>query len=278
MCDNHFHLIYLKLKTLNKIAMNKTLIIFILTFRSVLATAQILPLPPIPPPPPVEPNNKSELNRQDNENSLISKPIQFEIPLDASMDKSSSYYFKKIETLLAQLDSIITPEQIISFTKFKIAQNEVNPSYLDSLATKAYAQIESNDYEKALKTAKILLADCPNSISGHKEASLAYKRLGQDHLSTLHFSMMVKIITSVYKYGDGSYDYPFIINHFFEGVSIYEVAIRCLPRKTALMLDNQNRLLGAYNGCSVILYSELSHWKPTLNGQRYIKESEIKQD
>ena len=82
----------------------------------------------------------------------------------------------------------------------------------------------------------------------------------------------------MFLYADGTYEFPFIVNNFFEGISIYEAAFQCKPSKVALMLDKTDRLLGAYNCYSsrhdeiYIRYSELSHWKKDLKKEDYIIE------
>ncbi len=203
---------------------------------------------------------------------------KFSIALSASTDPASEYYYKSVENKLNRLDTTVTAEQIISYTKYRVQTAHTNPSLLDSLATKMYKLNEAKKYKDAISKAKALLSLSPNNISGHKEIALAYKQLGNDSLSGLHFGMLVKVLSSVFKYGDGSYDYPFLINNFFEGISIYEAAFRCNPDKTALMLDKNKRLLGAYNGYSramdeiLIRYAELSHWKPFLKKEDYIVE------
>lgn len=203
---------------------------------------------------------------------------KFDISISASTDTKSIYYFKTVEDKLSKLDTTITAEQIISLTKYNIFKNQISPNFLDSLAGQTYLLNEDKKYDEAIMKAKIILAQSPNNITGHKEISLAYKRVGKDSLSNLHFSMLVKIITSVFKYGDGTYDYPFLVNNFFEGISIYEAAFRCKPKKMTVMLDKKNRLLGAYNGYSsamdeiLIRYSELTHWKSQLKEGDYRKE------
>ena len=93
-----------------------------------------------------------------------------------------------------------------------------------------------------------------------------------------NFSMLIKIVSSILKYSDGSYDLPFVLNIFFEGIAIYEVVFDCNPRKRVLMLDQYGRLLGSYNGYSskydeiIISYSDLTHWLPYLKEDDYIKE------
>lgn len=204
----------------------------------------------------------------------------FSIALSASEDTASPYYYKHVETRLNQLDTSVTAEQIISYTRYKVLTARIDPRVLDELAEKLYQLNEEKKFTEAINKAKALLLLSPNNISGHKEISLAYKKIGKDRLSGLHFAMMVKVITSVFKYGDGSYEYPYLINNFFEGISIYEAAFRCKPNKTVLMLDKRERLLGAYNGYSssldeiLIRYANLTHWKARLKKEDYIKEED----
>ncbi|MCX8525679.1 DUF4919 domain-containing protein [Chryseobacterium formosus] len=234
----------------------------------------------IPPPPP-EPPAKEKIN-SDKSSSLrmYGEEVQavfpkFNIPLSLSNDKKSIYYFKNVEEKIIQLDSTVTAEQIISLTKFNISKNNIDPTLLDSLANRTYKLNEEKNYTDAIKTAQILLKKSPNNITGHKEISLAYKKIGEENLSAKHLGMMSKIITSIFKYGDGNSENPFLINNFFEGFSIYEAAYRCKPKKVTLILDKKQRLLGAYNGYSaamdqiLIKYSELSHWKPQLKEGDY---------
>lgn len=258
--------------------MKRTYLFFTFIFVSILSFGQKPPLPPKPPKQEKSSQkNNSNSYRMYGEQAKVVLP-KFSIPISSSTDASSIYYFKTVENKLAQLDSTITAEQIVSLTKFNIFKNEINPKLLDSLANKAYKLNEENNYDEAIKTAQLILDKSPNNITGHKEIGLAYKRIGKDDLANKHFGMMVKIISSVFKYGDGTYEYPFLINNFFEGISIYEAAFRCNPRKITLMLDKQDRLLGAYNGYSsamdeiLIRYSELTHWKSQLKKGDYIEE------
>lgn len=257
--------------------MHKFYITNIFLFFTLLTFGQKAPLPPKPPLQEKVSNNNGNSLRMYGEQVKTILP-KFDIPLSASTDINSIYYFKTIEDKLIQLDTTITSEQIISFTKFNISQNQINPNLLDSLANKTYKQVEEQNYSEAIKTAKLILSKNPNNITGHKEISLAYKRMGKDSISNLHFLMMKKIIMSVFKYSDGTYEYPFLINNFFEGISIYEAVYRCKPKKVTLMLDKKDRLLGAYNGYSsamdeiLIRYSELSHWKSKLKSDEYIIE------
>lgn len=243
-----------------------------------LMFSQKAPLPPLPP-------KQKSTGKINTTNSLrmygeeVKKIFPaFTVPLSASEDEHSIYYFKTIEEKLIKLDSTISAEQIISLTKFKISKNQIDPDLLDSLANKMYKQNEEKKYSEAIETAKIMLDKSPNNITGHKEISLAYKRMGNDKLSSLYFGMLVKILTSVFKYGDGTGDFPFLVNNFFEGISIYEAAFRCKPNKITLILDKRERLLGAYNCYSsamdqiLIRYSELTHWKPRLQKGDYTEE------
>ncbi|HEX7869440.1 MAG TPA: hypothetical protein VF455_04935 [Chryseobacterium sp.] len=95
---------------------------------------------------------------------------------------TSIYYFKNVEEKLLQLDSTVTAEQIISLTKFNISKNNVDPTLLDSLANRTYKLNEEKNYTEAIKTAQILLKKSPN-ITGHKEISLAYKKIGRKSFS-----------------------------------------------------------------------------------------------
>ena len=203
---------------------------------------------------------------------------EFSIALSVSEDPTSEYYYKSVEDKLNKLDTTVTAEQIVSYTRYKMLTVQINPVILDSLAGRSYTLNEEKKFLNAIAKAKDLLSLSPNNISGHKEIAFAYNRIGNDSLSGLHFAMMVKVISSVFKYGDGTYEHPFLINNFFEGISIYEAAFRCKPNKTVLMLDKRKRLLGAYNGYSsamdeiLIRYAELSHWKSLLRKEDYIVE------
>lgn len=256
----------------------KSTYILLLIFVSNLTFGQKIPKPPKPPK-----QEKSSQKNNGNSYRMYGKQAKvvvpkFGIPIASSTDVNSLYYFKTVEEKLIQLDTTITAEQIISLTKYKISKNEIQPNFLDSLANQAYKQNEEKKYDEAIATAKIILVQSPNNSTGHKEIALAYNRIGNDSLSKLHFSMLVKIIKSVFKYGDGSYEYPFLVNNFFEEISIYEAAFKCRPNKMVVLLDKQNRLLGAYNGYSstldeiLIRYSELTHWKPQLKEGDYIEE------
>lgn len=237
-------------------------------------------LPP-PPPGPRDGNNgvKKEMSSLKIYGEKIKKVLpKFNVLLSESSDSHSIYYYKTIEKKLIELDSTLTEEQIVSFTKFNISENKINPTLLDSLANKAYKLNDEKNYREVVKTANLILEKSANNITAHKELSLAYKHLGKDELSKKHLGMMAKIISSVFKYSDGSYESPFLINNFFEGISIYEAKFRCKPKKITLMLDKKGRILGAYNGYSsywdeiFIRYSELSHWKPQLKEGDYREE------
>ena len=261
--------------------MNKIQITTIFLLLANLTFGQKAPLLPKPHKPPRQEKttnaNKVDSQKMYGEQVKTILP-KFEIPLSASTDIKSIYYFKTVEEKLTKLDTTITAEQIISLTKYNISKNQIDTKFLDSLANKAYKLNEEQNYSNAIKTAQLILNQSPNNITGHKEIGLAYKKIGKDSLSNLHFSMLVKTIMSVFKYGDGTYDYPFLVNNFFEGISIYEAAFRCKPNKMTLMLDKKNRLLGAYNGYSssmdeiLIRYSDLTHWKSQLKKGDYIEE------
>jgi len=261
--------------------MKKSYTLSLLLLLTHLTFGQKAPLPPKPPKPP-----KQEKNSEKNDSfsfRMYGEPVKrilpkFEIPLSSSTNTESIYYFKTIENKLVQLDSTITAEQIISITKFNSFNTITDPKLLDSLANKAYKLNDEKNYTEAIKTAQLILDKCPNNITGHKEISLAYRRIGNDNLADKHFGMMTKIISSVFKYSDGTYDSPFLINNFFEGISIYEAAFRCKPNKATLIADKQGRLLGAYNGYSssmdeiLIRYADLTHWKSRLKKGDYIEE------
>ncbi|MCT2407779.1 DUF4919 domain-containing protein [Chryseobacterium antibioticum] len=209
-------------------------------------------------------NNKAEAPK-----STIPK---FKISIDESTRKNSIYYFKNIEAQIAKLDTLLTEEQIISLTKYKIHTNAIHPKYLDSLANKAYQLNENKNYSEAIETAKKILIQSPNNITAHKELSYAYKRLDQNNASQLHFSMMVKIINSVLKYGDGSRQAPYILNNFFEGLSVYEAKFGCFPKKVTLLLTTEKKLLGGYDCFHIMRFSDLTHWLPSLEKEDYKTE------
>lgn len=60
----------------------------------------------------------------------------FDISIDESKDINSIYYFKHVDDFLIKLDTVVTAEQIIGLTRYKIYSNIINPTYLDSLAKK----------------------------------------------------------------------------------------------------------------------------------------------
>ena len=200
------------------------------------------------------------------------------ITLKQCLDSNSIFYYKKIEQKFIENDTNITAEQVLSLTKYYVFTKKQNLLLLDSLSTKIYKLNESKQYEEAITISMLLLNICPNNLTGHKEIALAYKKTGNDSLSQKHFQVMVKLLGSIFKYGDGHYDYPFIINNFFEGISIYESAFRTRPSKTALMLSKNQRLLGSYYAYSsavdnyLIRYSDLTHWKSNLKKSDYIIE------
>lgn len=127
---------------------------------------------------------------------------KFPIALEESTNKNSIYYFKSIEERIIKFDTLISEEQLISLTKYKIHSNTINPTYLDSLATKVYKLNEDKKYREAIELAKELLIQSPNNLTGQKEISYAYKHIGNTDLANKHFVMMVKIIKSILKYSD----------------------------------------------------------------------------
>lgn len=208
---------------------------------------------------------------EDNSSSDITKNNipEFKISIDETTNVNSVYYFKKVESLLSTLDTLVSAEQIIMYTKYKIHSNSINPTKLDSLANKAYSLNESKNYDEAIITCKQILDQSPNNISGHKEIAYAYKHLGNADLSNLHFLMMVKIINSVFKYGNGTRQVPYVLNNFFEGLSIYEAKFGCFPRKVRLILTKEKILLGGYDCYHIMRFSNLTHWLPLLKKDDY---------
>lgn len=251
---------------------------------------------PLPPPPPKKANksdkiavdfattkdkkektkNKSgkeevlEVTSNNYDNGETNNVIpEFSISVSESTDRKSIYYYKNVEALLLKLDTLVSAEQIISLTKYKIESNTINPTYLDSLASKAYKLNENKQYDEAITVAQEILNQSPNNISGHKEISFAYKHLGNDNLSNLHFLMMVKIINSVFKYGDGTRQKPYILNNFFEGLSIYEAKFGCFPKRVRLILTTEKKLLGGYDCFHIMRFANLTHWLPLLKKDDY---------
>lgn len=251
---------------------------------------------PPPPPPPSEKVNKADVIYGDysqsskketiktsgNKAKIIevtkdnySDPVvknsvsEFKIPSNEWTNVNSIYYFKNVQNLLAKLDTLVSAEQIISLTKYKVKSNTLNPTYLDSLARKAYKLNEDKKYDEAIVVAKEILNQSPNNITGHKEMSFAYKYLGNENLSNRHFLVMVKILNSVLKYGDGSRENPYILNNFFEGLSIYEAKFGCYPRKVTLILTKEKKLLGGYDCYHIMRFSDLTHWLPLLKKDDY---------
>lgn len=248
--------------------------------------------PPPPPPPPKKFTSKDKIsgdysqnntkqkekpvkiveakkNAEPSENKETFVPI-FKIPVEESSNANSIYYYKKVEDLLTKLDTaMISAEQIISLTKYKIHSNAINAGYLDSLATKAYKLNEEKNYQEAINAAKQILDQSPNNITAYKESAYAYKRLGNNELEKAYFAMMVKIITSVFKYGDGSRSRPYILNNFFEGLSIYEAKFQCLPKKTRLILTTEKKLIAGYDCFHIMRFADLNHWLPSLKEGDY---------
>jgi hypothetical protein len=207
----------------------------------------------------------------DNFNDEVTKKSipEFKISIDESTDIKSIYYFKNVESLLSKLDTLVSAEQIISLTKYKIHSKTINPTYLDNLASKAYKLNEAKKYIEAIDVCKEILKQSPNNITGHKESAYAYKRLENMDMANQHFLMMVKIIQSVFKYGDGSRNKPFILNNFYEGLSIYEAKFGCFPSKTRLILTSEKMLLGGYDCFHIMRFSNLTHWFPMLKDGDY---------
>lgn len=270
---------------------NKKYFVLFICFLVNVAFAQA----PLPPPPPKKNTKAKDLiygdpsntdNKKDKKSTAKAKEIKspveaykehiqksiqsFSVSIAESTNPSSIYYYKNVETLLQKLDTAaITPAQIISLTKYKIHSNSINPTFLDSLARKVYKLNEEKNYNEAISTAKEILKQSPNNITGHKELSYAYKRLGNEELANRYFEMMVKIITSVFRYGEGSRKTPYIVNNFFEGLSIYEAKFGCLPSKTRLILTSEKVLLGGYDCFHIMRFANLTHWFPMLKEGDY---------
>lgn len=213
---------------------------------------------------------------QEKSKTIIVNIPKFEIPLSESSNINSIYFYKNIEDKLTKQDTTITYEQIISLTKYNISKNNLQTKYLDSLYNVAYKLNEKKKYSKSIEVSRKILKQRTNNISAIKEISFAYKKLGNEKLANSYYSILVKIIKAIFKYGDGSFEHPFLLNNFSEGITIYETAYRCKQNKTVLMLDENQRLLGAYNGYSseydeiIISYSELTHSKSELKETEYI--------
>ncbi|MFH6996807.1 tetratricopeptide repeat protein [Flavobacterium sp. FlaQc-57] len=250
---------------------------------------------PLPPPPPKKNTKAKDLiygdpsktdNKKDEKSTAKVKEVKssakaykedtqksvqnFNVPITESTNPGSIYYYKNVETLLQKLDTTaITNTQIISLTKYKIHSNAIRPASLDSLARKAYKLNEDKNYNEAIVTSKQILKQSPNNISGYKELAYAYKRLGNEELSNRYFEMMVKIITSIFQYGEGSRKSPYILNNFFEGISIYEAKFGCYPNKVTLILTKEKKLLGGYDCYHIMRFSNLTHWLPLLKKDDY---------
>ncbi|WP_433829714.1 tetratricopeptide repeat protein [Flavobacterium anhuiense] len=266
---------------------NKYYLIFFFCFVYNLSLAQVPP-----PPPPSSKQNAKDLIygdsynndkkndkaatvgvKKSNQTYKETTPIKvkkFNIAITESTNVNSIYYYKTVEALLQKLDTTaVTAAQIISLTKYKIYSKAINPNYLDSLARKAYKLNEEKKYDEAVVLAKEILKQSPNNITGHKELAYAYKRLNNMKLSDLHFKMMVKIINSVFQYGEGSRQSPFILNNFFEGVSIYEAKFGVYPQRTRLILTKDKVLLGGYDSYHIMRFANFTHWFPQLKEGDY---------
>lgn len=206
---------------------------------------------------------KKELAR-----TVVSK---FPIALEESTNKNSIYYFKSIEEKIVKFDTLISEEQLISLTKYKIHSSTINPTYLDSLANTVYKLNENKKYAEAIEVAKAILLQSPNNLAGQKEISYAYNHIGNTDLANKHFAMMVKIIKSIVKYSDGSLKNPYIFNNFFEGKSLYEAKFGCFP-DTSLVLTTEKKLLGTYKCFHINTLSDLTHWLPLLKKEDYYFE------
>lgn len=222
-------------------------------------------------------NEKVEIVEVTDDNSAVEEKkvmvSTFKVSLNESSNSKSIYYYKNVEDLLTKLDTAkISAEQIISLTKYKIHTKAIKPAYLDSLAGKAYKLNEEKKYDEAIVVAKQILDQSPNNITGHKESSYAYRKLGNMQLSNAHFEMMVKIINSVFKYGEGTRFTPYILNNFFEGLSIYEAKFGCFPKKTRLILTSEKVLLGGYDCFHIMRFANFNHWLPSLKPEDYKTE------
>ena len=295
----HFHLqfLYFSRNNFNPPMKKNYLLVYFLFFLFNFSFGQAPP-----PPPPPNPNdlkkekisgdyedNSSKVQTKKNtkkteivevaeiaETKTEKKPAlhvipKFSIALEESTNKNSIYYFKSIEERITKFDTLISEEQLISLTKYKIHSNTINPTYLDSLATKVYKLNEDKNYAEAIELAKTILVQSPNNLTGHKEISYAYKHIGNTNLADKHFKMMVKIIKSILKYSDGSIKNPYILNNFFEGKSLYEASFGCFP-ETTLVLTIDKRLLGTFKCFHINTLADLTHWLPLLKKEDYYIE------
>ena len=231
----------------------------------------------IPPPPPKPPGTNGkyksyknvkvkELKENYKEDRTIKKSVKkFEIPVELSFDKNSNYFYEKIESRLINCDSILTSKEIISYTKYKIFKKEINPLKLDSLANEIYQLNEKGKFEESLNLSEMLLKESPNNITGFKEKSFALKRLGQLEKANSCFNMMKLLVNSVMETSEGTRENPYILNNFFEGISIFEARNICYPKKTRFILTKEKQLIGGYDCFHILTFSDLNHYKPYLN-------------
>lgn len=213
-------------------------------------------------------NNKIDLNN-------LSK---FEIPLSESTNKNSIYFYKNIEDKLKKIDTSLTSEQIISLTKFNNSKNKKQTKFLDSLCKISNDFYKEEKYSNVILICNKILHYSPNNLFAIKELAFVHKKLGNEKLSNSYYSLLIKILKAIFKYSDGSFEYPFILNNYSEGITIYEIVYQCKPNKTALILDENKRLLGAYYGYSskydeiIINYSNLTHSFSELKENEYISQ------
>lgn len=258
----------------------KNILIILLTTYFNICFSQV-----VPPPPPIPKNNV----QNDGENSESEKSIKivevknvknkkskievcqiekFKIESKNFTDIKSKFYFKTIENKLNNLDTNISSEEIISYTKYRNSL-EFDPFKIDSISLAIYKLNENSKYENAIKLCDKLKTISPNNITLHKELSFAYKRLGRTDISEKHFEIMKKIIIAVEKYSDGCRINPYILNNCFEGVSLYEAKFSLYPKKARFIQTESKKIIYGYEIYHIMRFADLNHYKKYLNQGDY---------
>lgn len=239
----------------------------------------------VPPPPPPKNNVQSNAEKSDSEKNIKIIEVKntksenskiescqvekFKIKSKNFTDRNSKYYYKTIENKLNELDTYITAEEIISYTKYRNSL-DFDPFKIDSISSAIYKLNENSKFEEAIKLCGDLQKISPNNITLHKELAFAYKKVGKTELSEKHFDFMKKIISAVEKYSDGCRINPYILNNGFEGFSLYEAVFSVFPNKTRFILTKSKKIIYGYDIYHIMRFADLNHYK------KYLKEEEYK--
>lgn len=197
-----------------------------------------------------------------------------EVPV---FDSGSEFFHEKIKTRLTAFDTTLTPKQVLSYTIYVQQTAPFNPSDLDLKAKKIYQFNEENQYRKALKACRELLAISPNNITAFKEMGFAFNRLGEEDSVQICFALMVKAIKGAELSGDGDMKTPYVLNNSFELTSLIEATTGLYAGKSAVMKDSKGRMLvlGVVESPRMGRFGLIDHWSKYLKKGDYVTEEDL---